>query len=220
MAEQTLRMRVWDAPTRLFHWAVVCLLGISWLTASRGWMEVHFLSGYSMIALLLFRIAWGFIGSETSRFSHFLKSPLAALRHLTQLHRREPDTEIGHNAAGGWMVLVLLMLLAVQAGTGLGANDDGATEGPLFAYVGKADSDWLTHIHYLNFSLIQLAVVAHVLAIVTYAIVKRHDLVRPMITGWKSLPADMQAPRLAGPIRAAVVFVLAAGIVSFAVNAL
>ena len=79
-------------------------------------MELHFLSGYSIIALLLFRVAWGFVGSETARFSHFLKSPLAALRHLARLHRREPDTEIGHNAAGGWMVLVMLVLLAVQVG--------------------------------------------------------------------------------------------------------
>ena len=107
-----------DAPTRLFHWAIVVLLGVSWLAASQGWMTIHFASGYCVIALLLFRFAWGFIGSETSRFARFLKSPMAVLRHLAHLHHREPDTEIGHNAAGGWMVLLMLVLLVLQVGTG------------------------------------------------------------------------------------------------------
>ncbi len=213
-------VRVWDAPTRLFHWAIVILLGVSWLTESRGWMELHFLSGYSVIALLLFRLAWGFVGSDTARFSHFLKSPVAALRHLAHLHRREPDTEIGHNAAGGWMVLVMLALLAVQVATGLCANDDGDTEGPLFRYVDKDRSDWLSHIHAVNFTLIKIAVVAHVVAILAYAVLKRHDLVRPMITGRKHLPDTMTPPALVSPMRAVVVFAIAAGVVGLLVNAL
>ena len=103
-------------------------------------MELHFWSGYAIIALLLFRLVWGFVGSETARFSRFLRSPRAALHHLSRLHRREPDTEIGHNAAGGWMVLVLLGLVAVQVATGLFANDDIATEGPLYNHVSKERS--------------------------------------------------------------------------------
>jgi cytochrome b len=220
VAEPILPIRVWDAPTRLFHWAIVLLLGVSWLSESRGWMTIHFLSGYSMIALLLFRLAWGFIGSETSRFSHFLRSPMAALRHLAHLRRREPDTEIGHNAAGGWMVLVMLGLLAVQAGTGLCANDDGDTEGPLFDYVGKGWSDWLSHIHAVNFELIQIFVVLHILAVLAYAVLKRHDLVRPMITGEKYLPRGTRGPMLASPLRALVVFAIAVLAVGAAVNAL
>lgn len=124
-------IRVWDAPTRLFHWAIVLLLCTSWVTQHENWMSLHFLSGYSMLTLLLFRLLWGFIGSDTARFSHFLHSPFAALRHLARLHRREPDIEIGHNAAGGWMVLLLFALLAVQVATGLCANDDGNNQGPL-----------------------------------------------------------------------------------------
>ena len=213
-------VRVWDVPTRLFHWALAALLGLSWLTESRGWMELHFLSGYSVIALLLFRVAWGFAGSETARFSHFLKSPLAALRYLAHLHRREPDTGIGHNAAGGWMVLVMLALLAVQVATGLCANDDGDTEGPLFRYVGKDWSDWLSHIHAVNFKLIQLAVVLHIVAVGCYAVLKRHDLVRPMITGRKPLPHGMPVPAFASPLRAFVLFVIAAGLVGVLANAL
>ena len=183
VAEPILPIRVWDAPTRLFHWAIVVLIGVSWLSESLGWMTIHFVSGYSIIALLLFRLIWGFIGSETSRFSRFLRSPVAALRHLAHLHRREPDTEIGHNAAGGWMVLLMLVLLAVQAGTGLCANDDGATEGPLFNYVGKAWSDWLSHVHSINFTLIQIAVVLHILAILTYAVRSGMTLSAPCSQG-------------------------------------
>jgi cytochrome b len=181
-------------------------------------MQLHFLSGYSVIALLLFRLAWGFVGSETARFSHFVKSPWAALRHLARLHKREPDSEIGHNAAGGWMVLLMLALLVVQVSTGLFANDDGATEGPLFKYVSKQRSDFLSHIHAVNFGLIKLAVLAHVAAILIYAVLKRHDLVRPMITGRKHLPKGATAPAFASPLRAAVVLVLVAGLVGVAVN--
>jgi cytochrome b len=220
VTEPILPIRVWDAATRLFHWAIVVLLGVSWLSESQGWMTIHFVSGYSIIALLLFRLVWGFIGSQTSRFSQFLKSPVAALGHLARLHRREPDTEIGHNAAGGWMVLLMLLLLAVQAGTGLCANDDGATEGPLFNYVGKSQSDWLSRIHSINFTLIQIAVVLHVLAILVYALLKRHDLIRPMVTGQKYLPVGTPAPSLAKPWLALIVFAIAVAVVSTAVEVL
>jgi cytochrome b len=220
VGERRLPVRVWDAPTRLFHWAIVVLLCISWLTESRGWMELHFLAGYSVIALLLFRVSWGFVGSDTARFRHFVKSPLAALQHLALLYRREPDTQIGHNAAGGWMVLLMLVLLVVQVTTGLFANDDADTEGPLFNYVSKATSDWLSHIHAVNFTLLQIAVVAHIAAIIVYAAIKRHDLVRPMITGRKLLPDAMPPPAMVHPWRALVVFAIAAGAVALAVSRL
>jgi cytochrome b len=218
VTERIVPIRVWDAPTRLFHWALVILLGISWLTESRGWMRVHMLSGYSIIALLLFRVAWGFAGSQTARFSQFVRGPWAALRHLTHLLRRERDTEIGHNAAGGWMVLVMLALLAVQVATGLFANDDANTEGPLFSYVGKEQSDWLSHIHAVNFLLIQIAVALHIVAILIYLGLARHDLVRPMITGWKLLPDALSPPRFVSPLRAVVLFAIVAGLVGVAVN--
>lgn len=217
VSDRTVPVRVWDVPTRLFHWILVILLGLSWLSESQLWMRLHFLCGYGVIALLLFRLAWGFVGSETARFSQFIRSPLAALRHLARLRRREPDTEIGHNAAGGWMVLVMLALLVVQVATGLFANDDANTEGPLFDYVGKDTSDWLSHIHAVNFTLIQIAVALHILAVLAYVAMK-HDLIRPMITGQKHLPDTLPAPRLVSPVRAVVLFVIAVGVVGVAVN--
>ncbi len=143
-----------------------------------------------------------------------------ALRHLAQLSRREPDTEIGHNAAGGWMVLLMLALLAVQVGTGLCANDDALSEGPLVYYVGKQWSDSLSRIHGINFTLIEIAISLHVLAILTYAVLKRHDLVRPMITGRKYLPTWITPPNHASPLRAVMLFVIAAAAVGLLVNAL
>lgn len=212
MNESKVPMHVWDAPTRLFHWAIVVLVCVSWLSERLNRMDLHFLSGYAVLAALLFRLMWGFVGSDTARFANFLQSPWAAFHHLSRLHRREPDTEIGHNAAGGWMVLVMLALLAVQVGTGLCANDDIEREGPLAKYVGKDWSDWLSGIHGVNFTLIQIAVVLHVLAIVAYAVLKRHDLVRPMITGRKQLPASVPGPRIAHPVLALVLFAVAVGV--------
>jgi cytochrome b len=215
LRETKLPMQVWDAPTRLFHWAIVVLLCTAWLTERLNWMDLHKLNGCTVLSLLLFRVAWGVVGSDTSRFSRFLKSPLAALHHLSRLHRREPDIEIGHNAAGGWMVLLMLVLLAVQAGTGLCANDDISAEGPLAKYVGKDWSDWLSHIHSVNFRLIEVVVVLHIAVIAAYAVMKRHDLVRPMITGRKLLPSGTSAPAMASPLLALVLFAIAAGMVGF-----
>ncbi len=212
-AGATQRVRVWDAPTRLFHWALVVLVATSFTCAKLGWMEQHFLSGYAILSCLLFRLVWGLVGSDTARFARFLASPAAALRHLRHLRRREPDTEIGHNAAGGWMVMLMLALLGVQAGTGLFANDDAISEGPLYRYVGKDLSDRITGWHNRNFKLILAAVAVHLLAILVYAVFKRQDLLRPMLTGRKDLPVGTTPPRMRSPALAAVLFALAVAVV-------
>jgi cytochrome b len=119
---------------------------------------------------------------------------------------------VGHNEAGGWMVLGLLGLLVVQTVTGLCANDDGETEGPLVKFVGKALSDQLSKVHDINFKLVMIAVSLHVLAVIMYAVVKRHDLVRPMLTGAKRLPAATPAPRIVNSLLALVILLVAVGI--------
>ncbi len=204
-----LMMRVWDAPTRLFHWAIVLLAVFSYVSVKKEWIELHYLSGYTMLTMLLFRLVWGFIGSETSRFGKFLRSPTEGLRHLKTFHKREPDTEIGHNAAGGWMVLALLGVLAAQAGSGLFAGDPVDGGGPLMHLVSETTGKQLTRIHVFNFNLILALTGLHVLAVLAYAAVKRHDLVRPMVTGKKRLPANLRQPRFASPVLALAVFVLA-----------
>jgi cytochrome b len=215
------RIKVWDLPVRLFHWVLVALILAAWVTQYLDRMRLHVWIGESILTLLLFRVVWGFVGSDTARFSRFLRSPVAGLRHLAQLRRREPDREIGHNAAGGWMVLVMLALIGVQVGTGLCANDlddGGDTEGPLMHLVGKDRSDWLGHVHYLNFKAIEAVIVLHVLAIVAYAVLKRQNLVRPMVTGTKLLPADVVAPRMVNPVWALVLLAVAFGAVVWVVK--
>jgi len=165
-----------------------------------------------VLTLLLFRLAWGFLGSETAQFRHFLGNPVQALRHLSHFRQREPDTQVGHNAAGGWVVLIMLVLLAVQVVSGLfsGARHrPGAVAGPLAKYVTASTGDLARFVHDANFNLLVAVLGLHVLAILAYALVKRHDLVRPMITGMKRLPATTRQPRMASPVLAALVAGLA-----------
>ncbi len=211
-------MRVWDLPVRLFHWAIVVLIFLAWLSQEFNYMDWHVRIGYTILTLLVFRVIWGFICSDTARFTRFLRSPVAALRHLAHIHRREADREIGHNAAGGWMVLVMLALIGVQAGTGLFANDDANTEGPLMHLVEKDQSDWLSHIHSLNFTLIEAVIVLHVLAIMVYAVLKRQNLVRPMVTGTKLMPVEAVPPRMVNPLWAVLTLAIAAGVVAWLVR--
>ncbi len=217
MAAIYVTRKVWDVPTRLFHWATVALVGASWVTQHENWMEQHVLCGYSLATLLLFRLIWGVIGSETARFARFLKSPVAAIQHLTRVYRGEPDHEIGHNAAGGWMVLGMLGLLGVQVGTGLCANDEVSVEGPFAEAVGPHNSDWLSHIHAVNFRLIEAAIGLHLVAILAYRLFCGHRLVGPMLTGNKRLPDGLPVPKMAGPAKAVGAFWVAAGFVGFVV---
>jgi len=203
-------MRIWDLPTRLFHWCLVILILASWLSAELGWMRTHVVSGLAIASLLIFRIVWGFIGSDTARFSHFLRHPADAIRHLSRLTRREPDTEPGHSAAGGWMVVAMLGLLCANVGTGLFANDDQMTEGPLAQYVDKYRSDWFAGMHSLAFTLLEIAVALHVLAIVAYRVLKGQNLLLPMITGRKRLPGVTPAPAMMHSILALAVYAVGA----------
>ncbi len=208
-----LPMPIWDIPVRLFHWMLPVLVIVSYVSVKKDMMTLHFASGYTMAALLMFRIVWGFVGSETARFSHFLKSPFAALRHLTHFFKRDPDTQVGHNEAGGWMVIVLLLILVVQVATGLCANDDGTTEGPLMKHISKELSDRLSLYHEINFKLLLAVVAAHIVAVISYAVFRGHDLVRPMVTGRKRLPAATRAPAMVHPVAALVILAIAAAVV-------
>ena len=208
-----LRMRVWDMPTRLFHWAVVLLVLFSYVTVQINWMQIHYWSGYTMLTLLLFRLVWGFIGSETSRFRHFLRSPIVGVAHLAKFRDRLPDREIGHNAAGGWMVLTMLAALSVQASTGLFAGDPIEGGGPFIDQVASGTQKLLNRVHDWNFNIILGLISLHIVTIIAYAVVKRHDLVRPMVTGTKRLPANMRQPRFANPLVAVLVLAGAAMLV-------
>jgi cytochrome b len=211
----TRRLKVWDPWIRLVHWAIVILLPFSYWTATTSRFDLHFLSGYAILALVLFRIAWGFVGSQTARFVHFLRSPVEALRHLGYLRRRAAAVEIGHNAAGGWMVLLLLLLLLAQAASGLFADDLIFTRGPLARRVDEAWSSLATSIHLRVFWVIVAAAVLHVLAVIAYRVLRGQNLVGPMVTGVLKLPVPYAGPqpRMGHPLLAAVLLCGAVGLV-------
>jgi len=211
-------MRVWDLPVRLFHWSIVVLLAIAYISQVEFWLEVHYLAGYAILALVLFRVVWGFVGSDTARFGYFLRGPAEALRHLARFPRREPDNEIGHNAAGAWMVLVLLALLGVETITGLFTRDDDVAAGPLAHDLPGSATEIASTIHAIAWNLILAAVALHLLAILAYWAVRGQNLLRPMVTGKKRLPAAMRPPRMASPLKALLILGLAAALVGVVVN--
>ena len=213
MSEPTRTVKIWDLPIRLFHWLLVALFLFSFLSGKLkgNWMEWHMYSGYTILALVVFRILWGFAGSTHARFSSFLAGPAAGLRFAKKLLSKAPVHVAGHNPIGGWMVIVLLLSLLLQAGTGLFANDDISIEGPLYKFVSKEMSDRLTTIHYYNFNVMFFLALAHVAAVVFHVFVKKENLVSAMITGTRNLDAATEVPaaRFASPWLALALFLLA-----------
>jgi cytochrome b len=205
---------VWDLPVRLFHWLVVVLVGAAYVTVRLNWIDWHVRIGETLLALVLFRLLWGCFGSETARFRNFLASPVAALRHLRHVFRRDPDVQVGHNPAGGWMVLLLLALLLGETLSGLYVYNDVADEGPLSEWVPAPIANAISTLHAVLWDALLAAVILHVLAILLYAVVKGHNLLRPMVTGRKSLPAHIPAPRMASAGLALLLLLIAAAAVA------
>lgn len=208
---------VWDLPTRLFHWLTAGLVVTSWISAEIGGnaMTVHVWSGLSLLSLVLFRVMWGFLGGTYARFSNFVRGPRAAADYAAALLRGQARPSVGHNPLGALMVVALLANLGVQAATGLFANDDVMLEGPLAARVSKETSDLLTKVHHLSFNVLLVLIALHIAAAIYYLVVKRENLIRPMITGRKRLPA-IHGDGLATPGRvwlAALVLALCAAAV-------
>jgi cytochrome b len=171
----------------VFHWLLAVSLLLSWLTAELGydWTEQHFLLGYCALGLILFRLAWGFCGTHHARFSQFLAAPRVTLTSLRQVFSRQPSNAPGHTAIGGWSAVLMLLLVAVQATTGLFISDDIFYAGP---YNGVISGEWagrLAQIHHINFTLLQVVVVVHILAISWYGFGKRQNLTATMVTGRK-----------------------------------
>lgn len=230
MAEKNQRkIRVWDLPIRLFHWALVILMVVSYFTAgaSGEWMKLHFWSGYAILTLVLFRIAWGFVGSTTARFTDFVKGPSAAIAHLRDLLGRGRPREAGHNPVGGAMVVALLLavLLQVFAGFFSADTDTGMVNGPLALVVADKWVERATAFHKFWISVLLWMVALHVLAAIVYLVWKRQNLIGAMVTGRKPLDdvvaPGAPAPKLVfAPGRLAVSLLLAAAaIVYFIVRA-
>jgi len=211
------RVRVWDLPTRLFHWSLAVLAVVSVVTAKVGGNALawHFWSGYTVLALLVFRVLWGLAGGRYARFAEFVRGPRAVLTYLRGTRGDSP----GHNPLGAVSVIALLTAFLVQAVTGLFANDAIFTEGPLARMVSGATSDRMTTIHKWNELVLYGLVGLHLLAVGYYELIRRRRLILPMITGDRrdtdGAPARDDAPMR---LRALVLLAVAAGLVTYVVT--
>jgi cytochrome b len=191
------RIRVWDLPTRLFHWSLAVLVVFSFTTGQVGgaWLEWHMRSGFAILALLLFRVVWGVAGSETARFAHFVRGPRTAFAYAREAWARRPTPSVGHNPLGGWMVLFMIAVLLAQATTGLFVDDEISTQGPLSGKVSNAIVAKMTAFHHFNQWTLAAAVALHVIAIAFYRMRFGTDLVSPMVSGWMAAPASVLPPQ-------------------------
>ncbi|MEM1138767.1 MAG: cytochrome b/b6 domain-containing protein [Pseudomonadota bacterium] len=208
-------MRVWDSPTRIFHWSLVSTVAFAWTTEANGRAEAHIWAEVSLIALVLFRIAYGFVGSDTARFAHFLKGPRGIANHIKALFSKSDyRPHAGHNPLGGLAIVAMLAVLLAHGILGLmGATPDGIA-GPFagrFAPEAAATfADW----HQQSFQLLLWLVGLHISAILLYPLFKGDDLLGPMISGEKeNLPADVIPPHFVPARRALLVFGACLGVV-------
>ncbi|MFK7853567.1 MAG: cytochrome b/b6 domain-containing protein [Granulosicoccus sp.] len=198
MAEAKM-VRVWDIWIRLFHWSIAISVVFMLISGATGWLffDWHRLIGEWILALLVFRLLWGFLGSSNASLIHLVRSPKEALDHLLALFKRRLHSERGHNAAGGWAVLLMLLLLTIQAVTGFFiADEDELVEGALYGSLSSASTDLMYRIHHLNAELLQVVVIVHVAMVFTYLLYGRQNLILPMIHGSMQWLDNLDVPKV------------------------
>lgn len=209
----------WDGPTRLFHWTLVILIGMAWVSRKYGdaGLVWHTWNGYAILILLVWRVLWGFVGSSTARFSSFFYAPWTSARYALDFVARRPRFFLGHNPLGGLVVLLMLGLVAAQGLLGLFSYDDHDDNvgGPLSAKVSDAAWAWATKWHLQMFDVLLAIIALHVTASLVYLVWKRENLIRPMITGRKPVAEfeDAREAQIVGSVRALVCLVVAIGLV-------
>jgi cytochrome b len=214
-------IRVWDLPTRLFHWLLVTTMIGSVVTAQLGGnaMIWHFRCGFMIASLLLFRLVWGFVGGRWSRFSAFIYSPATVVRYLRG--DGKPEHAVGHNPLGAASVFAMLAVLIAQVGSGVISDDEIAAVGPFAKFVSNATVSLATGYHkgYGKFLLVAL-VVLHLAAILFYYLARRVNLVKPMVHGDKPQAGQLPSSRddAVSRLAAAVVFAGCAALVSWGVS--
>ncbi|MBM4233374.1 MAG: cytochrome B [Gammaproteobacteria bacterium] len=193
---------VWDPWVRLTHWGLAMLVAGAWLTRELegDWFVWHTRLGYAVLVLVVTRILWGFVGSKHARFADFIRGPRAIIAYIKAVSCERPSghkllcqNPLGHNPLGALMIIAFLVLLLVQALTGLFANDQVFETGPLFGYIAIETSDRLTTLHKQIFDWIMAAIGVHVAAALFYLWIKRENLILPMITGRKRIDGASMA---------------------------
>jgi cytochrome b len=208
------RYKVWDLPLRAFHWSLVLLVLLQWGTAQWEWLDMqwHTRFGYALLALLGFRLLWGFVGSDSARFANFLRGPRAVLAYARTAVRRSRWPGVGHNPLGAWSVVALLACLTLQAVSGLYTSDEILAEGPLVAHASSGWVEFMSDVHGINKNVLLGLIALHLAAVAWHALGKREELVSAMFSGRRRLPRD-PGLRFAGVGRALVLLVVCAGLV-------
>ena len=190
-------IRVWDAWIRIFHWVLVVAIGFMLVSGETGFLffDWHRRVGEFVLVLILFRLIWGFIGSSNISLVGLFTNPLKVFSHLAQLLRGAIPPTRGHNAAGGWAVVVMLLSISFQAISGLFiADEDALIEGYFYGELSSSTSEQLLHLHHLNAELLIILVSAHVLMVFFYLVRTGHNLVTPMITGRMYWHSEQEPP--------------------------
>ena len=178
------RLRVWDAPVRIVHWLIVLAMPALWWTAHSDQLEWHRRVGYALLGLIVFRLIWGFVGGSTARFSNFVRGPKTVVAYAGGLMRGAKTTVTGHNPMGGWSVVALLALLLAEVVLGLFVVDvDGLESGPLAAMVSFESGRLAAHWHHWLFNGLLGLIGLHLAAVAFYVLVKRDNILTPMLSG-------------------------------------
>jgi cytochrome b len=185
-------INVWDPLVRGFHWLLVAAFFIAYFTED-DWLDIHVWAGYLIVALLAVRLVWGFVGPRYARFSDFVRPPKAALVYTQQVLKGRAKRYIGHNPAGGAMIVLLLISLLITTFTGMAYYGGDAWLGPLAGLMKNADDDTLhlleeLHEFFANFTLALVGL--HVLGVIWESVLHQENLVRSMLTGRKRIPTD------------------------------
>jgi cytochrome b len=209
-----VRAPVWDAPVRIVHWLIALAMPALWWTAEKGLLDWHKRLGYAVLGLVAFRLIWGVVGGSTARFSSFVRGPRAVAAYAGKLFRGESVPVIGHNPMGALSVIALIAALGVETGLGLFAVDvDGLESGPLSRFVSFEAGRFAAHWHHRLFNGLLALIVLHLAAIAFYVLVKRDNLVAPMLTGSRDAPPGVRpmvaAPAWRAPVAAALAAALA-----------
>ncbi|MEW5727527.1 MAG: cytochrome b/b6 domain-containing protein [Pseudomonadota bacterium] len=206
---RTRVVKVWDLPVRLFHWGLVALVAALWASGEFGKLDIHMQLGAGALALVLFRLGWGIAGSRTARFADFVRGPATIVAHL----RGAVPCRVGHNPLGALSVVLLLALVLAQAASGLFTSDDIFTEGPLARFASADTVSLLSTVHRAGFKLLLAAIGLHLAAIVFYRLVKRENLVTPMITGVAPAPEGAEGNSGGSPATALLLAAASAALV-------
>ena len=183
---------VWDIPVRLFHWLLVVSLFGQWFTADvlEDAMDVHFYIGYVILGLIIFRLFWGFLGTRYAQFSSFIVGPKAMLSYLQSLTSKQKTFTTGHNPVGGLLLPAVLILVGLQALSGLFTSDDIISTGPYYDSANSIVQKCMQWLHHNIFDVLIALVVIHLFAIAWYKWALKHDLITPMLTGKKIVEAS------------------------------